>query len=537
MRALKTQWVLIFLLALSSYGANPERVLILANSAEAGSLKLARYYAAQRAIPVANIIALPMPSKETISINEYVEQVHNPLLEALLNRKWLMGALSVNPDFYRRDWLVAGMHEIDYLVTMKGVPLRIANSPELLGSVKTQTPANFRVNSSSVDSELALLTVPGQHSLTAFADNPFFKNKAPNDYIRRTYLRVSRLDGPSLATVKALIDRSLEAEINGLQGRAYFDIGGPHAEGDRWFREAAELAKAAYFDTSIESTKQLMDARDRFDAPAIYMGWYSRRAYGHFLNPGWTVPPGAVALHLHSFSGTTVRNNKSDWVGPLLNMGFCATVGNVYEPYLKLTHHPQLLLEVLLEGGTFGEAVHYSINNYGWMGFAIGDPLYRPFKQSLSKQVKATPSAYVVLREMHRIQSQENRTAAIAYLRKEFQKAPSLPLVFALGEFYVKAGQNKQAKEVFRLLEYISIFAKEDRVLVSQIAKLLSEMEAHVLALKLYRNLLGTADLDKRFRILILEMGVSTAEAAKSYPQAERWRQELLLLKTPPAKP
>jgi uncharacterized protein (TIGR03790 family) len=536
MRALKTQRVLIFLLALSSYGANPERVIILANSADAESLELANYYAAQRVIPEANIIALPMSTKETISIHEYVEEVHNPLLNALLNRKWLTGSLSANPDFYGRDWLVAGIHEIDYLVTMKGVPLRIANSPELLGAVNTQTPEKFRVNCSSLDSELALLTVSGQRSLTAYTINPHFKNRRPNDHIWRTYLRVSRLDGPSKASVKALIDRSLEAESNGLQGRAYFDIGGPHAEGDRWFREASELSKAAFFDTSIESTKQLMDARNRFDAPAIYMGWYSRRAYGHFLNPSWTVPPGSVALHLHSFSGTTVRNAQSDWVGPLLNMGFCATVGNVYEPYLKLTHHPQLLLEVLLDGGTFGEAVHYSINNYGWMGFAIGDPLYRPFKQSLSKQVKAGPSAYVVLREMHRILSEENRNAAIAYLRKAFQEAPSLPLVYALGDIYVKAGQKQQAREVLRLLEYINIFAKEDRVLVFQIANLLSDIEAHSLALKLYKNLLGTADLDKAFRIITLEMGISAADAAKSYPQAERWRQELLLLKTPTPK-
>ena len=156
MGALKIQWALIFLLALRCYSNNPERVIILANSAEAESMELARYYAAQRVIPEANIIALPMPTKETISINEYVEQVHNPLLKTLLKSKWLAGALSDKADFYGRNWLVAGIHEIDYLVTMKGVPLRIANAPELLEPVSTQLPANFRVNGSSVDSALQL---------------------------------------------------------------------------------------------------------------------------------------------------------------------------------------------------------------------------------------------------------------------------------------------------------------------------------------------------------------------------------------------
>ena len=41
-----------------------ERVVILANSRQPESVRLAEFYAAKRAIPAANIVALPLPETE-----------------------------------------------------------------------------------------------------------------------------------------------------------------------------------------------------------------------------------------------------------------------------------------------------------------------------------------------------------------------------------------------------------------------------------------------------------------------------------------
>jgi uncharacterized protein (TIGR03790 family) len=139
--------------------------------------------------------------------------------------------------------------------------------------------------------------MPGRRSMTAYSPNPFFENKTPSVHLFQTCLRVSRLDGPDIRSVESLIERSLEAEAKGLQGRAYFDLGGPHASGDEWFRLALERVREAYFDNTVESSKRLLDERDRFDAPAIYMGWYTHHAYGNFKIPNWNVPAGAIALH------------------------------------------------------------------------------------------------------------------------------------------------------------------------------------------------------------------------------------------------
>ncbi len=527
----------LFLLVpfLASGAGEAERLIILANSSSKDSMALARYYAEMRSIPEGNIIALPLPEKETISIREYVDTLHNPLLEALLDRRLIIGAKSGIADAHGRKWLVAGLHDISYLVPVYGVPLRISNDAEAIAPNNGQIPENFRYNRASVDSELALLAMPGRRSMTAYNPNPFFDNKEPSSLILQTALRVSRIDGPDVRTVRSLIERTLEGERMGLQGRAYFDLGGPHASGDEWFREASEMVVAAYFDTTIESTKRLLDERDRFDAPAIYMGWYYKDAYGNFKIANWSVPPGALALHLHSFSATSLRTTNRYWLGALLKMGFCATLGNVYEPYLQMTHHPHRLLEFLLEGGTWGEAAAYSIPGFSWMGVAIGDPLYRPFQKKLGAQLGAADVPYAVLREVNRIDLNGSATTATTYLRGEFQRAPSLPLAFALASRYADSGEVDKAMEVLRVMQYITVYAKEDKVLVQKLADLMARLDHKEQALVIYERLLGEEGIAKPYRIKLLTKGSELATKVGRARLANDWSNECLMLKTPPA--
>ncbi len=68
-------------------------------------------------------------------------------------------------------------------------------------------------------------------------------------------------------------------------------------------------------------------------------------------------------------------------MGPILSKGAAATVGNVYEPYLQMTHHFDILHARLIEGYTFIEAATMAIPVLSWQNVAIGDPLYQPFKR------------------------------------------------------------------------------------------------------------------------------------------------------------
>ena len=81
----------------------------------------------------------------------------------------------------------------------------------------------------------------------------------------------------------------------------------------------------------------------------------------------------------HSFSAGNLRDPKKEWTGSILAHGAAATLGNVYEPYLQLTHHFDIFHASLLKGHTLVEAAYMAIPYLSWQNVVLGDPLYRPF--------------------------------------------------------------------------------------------------------------------------------------------------------------
>lgn len=533
---------IFLLLTVRMLAADPSSVVIVVNGNDPDSVEIGRHYASSRGIPESNIIRLKTSSAETITLSEYVETINNPLLNELLDREWIKGVKSSDKDRYGRERLSVAVHRIGHLVTIRGVPLRFSNAPELVEATsgQAQIPKQFQFNRGSVDSELMLLPGPPGVSMTAFIPNPYFEGKAVADSDANRVLRVSRLDGPTKADVIRLIDRTIEAEKTGLIGRAYIDAGGPHAKGDEWINAAGDLAKAAYFDTEIESTRRPRGYPDRLDAPAIYIGWYKQHAYGPWREARWSVPPGAIAYHLHSFSATTVRSTSKYWLGPFVAQGYCATFGYVYEPYLEFTVRPHLFLEYLLEGKTFGDAILLSNPMLSWQTVAVGDPLYRPFHKDLKAQLEESMespfSAYVGLRELNRIEAESTGEEALAHARKLYVTNPSLAIAYRLAQMYEERGQKKEAMEVLKVIRYISSFSRDEAVLVQGIADLLYELGANELAFEVYEKLLADRDQPKALRIALLDGGSPVAAAVGKAALSSRWALESQTLKRP-AKP
>ena len=332
-----------------------------------------------------------------------------------------------------------------------------------------------------------------------------------------------------------LIDRTIEAEEVGLMGRAYVDTGGPHAKGDEWIRNAGEYIEAAYFDTDFETTKRRLDYSDRLDAPAVYVGWYYHRAYAQWRSPKWPVPAGAIGYHLHSFSGTSVRDPKK-WLGAFVTQGYCATMGNVYEPYLEFTHHPHVFLKHLLAGGNFGDAIMMSTPALSWQSVAIGDPLYRPFKVSLQDQLKNSQdnrfAAYASIRESNRLLEEEGVDAAITFTRSKFTTYPSLALAYKLAQLYASVGKDKEALEALKVIRYISVFPEDEIVLVQKIANFLDKRGESELAFSLYKKLLEERNLDTKLKISLYEGGAPIAGKMGEAVIASRWKLEARNLKT-----
>ena len=514
-----------------------EEMVIVVNRNDPDSLSIGQHYARQRGIPESRIVHLSAPIKETISIAEYVNTVANPLLNALLENEWVKGVKAGSKDVYGRERLSVSIHSIPFVVLIKGVPLRITNDPLLIEESSANLPMQFRVNNGSVDGEIALLLAPPRTSMTALVPNPYFEKSSISSTDANRLLRVTRLDGPTKANVMNLIDRTLIAEEIGLMGRAYIDTGGPHAKGDEWIRAAGDIAEAAFFDIDYETSKRAMNHRDRLDAPAIYMGWYRPHAQAQWRSPRWPVPPGAIGFHLHSFSGTSVRSTKT-WLGAFIAQGYCATVGNVYEPYLEHTHRPQVLLAHLMSGGSFGEAVALSTPSLSWQSVAIGDPLYRPFKVSLAEQLKSsegsTFTAYASIREINRMLVEEGSEPAIAYARSEFISQPSLALAYRLAQLYASEAKDREAVEVLKIIRFITSFSPDDFVLVQKIANFLYKRGEGEMAFNIYKKLLKERDLDKQLKIALFQGGARIADAQNEPVIASRWNIEASKLKSPP---
>ncbi len=510
--------------------------IIVVNRSAPDSLQIGQYYAKQRGIPESNLVYLDAPIQETISISQYVESVSNPLLNALLDNHWVKGVKDTTRDTYGRERLSASIHSIRFVVLIAGVPLRIANDPSQILKASNNLPNKFRVNNGSVDTEVALLLAPPNTSMTAFLPNPYFGKKAISEQLANRVLKVCRIDGPTKADVIRLIDHTLEAEKIGLMGRVYIDTGGPHKKGDAWIRSAGTIAEKAYFDTDYESSKRLMDYRDRFDAPAIYMGWYRNRAYAQWGASRWPVPPGAIGFHLHSFSATSVRDSKT-WLGAFISQGYCASVGNVYEPYLEYTHRPHILLEHLIEGANFGDAVMSSMPSLSWQSVAIGDPLYRPFKVGLREQLKQSSDTvfgnYASIREINRILAEEGSEEAIIFGRTRFVSQPSLALAYRLAVLYSNSGQYSESIEVLKVVRFMSKFSIDEIVLVQKIANLLNKHGENELALNLYSKLLEERGLDKQLLISLYEGGTIVASSCGKSVLSSRWSIEARKLKSP----
>jgi hypothetical protein len=200
-------------------------------------------------------------------------------------------------------------------------------------------------------------------------------------------LLVARLDGPSAAIARGLVDKALEAESNGLWGRAYFDIRNISdpalKQGDDWIRGAAVICRHLGFETLVDTNGGTFPVDFPMSQIAIYMGWYAEHACGPFAEPKVEFMTGAFAYHLHSFSASTIRSTTQRWVGPLLAKGATATMGCVDEPYLAGT--PDLSVfaaRFFYQGFSFGEAACASQPVLSWQTTVVGDPLYRPVTQN-----------------------------------------------------------------------------------------------------------------------------------------------------------
>ena len=360
----------------SSAAISPESVAVLYNSGVPESRKLAELYRDARGIPAENLIALDMPTAADISRGDYEKWLLKPLRWEFENRRW-----------WKRQKDAGGVtlptvNRIRVLVTMRGVPLRIQPVPKPGTAPVPPNPQNPVAghDEASVDSELAMFGVEGVPVDGVLLNKFYQSDKSITDANLPFLVLTARIDAPSYATCERMIRDVIEVEKTGLWGRAYVDIANKFPLGDQWLEAVVKANQQAGIPTVVDRFNDTLPKNYPMTDAALYYGWYDWNVSGPFLNNRFQFRKGAVAMHLHSFSAEQLSDSGKNWSGALLERGAAVTIGNVYEPYLHLTHDFSILHQRLLAGYSFGEACWMAMPVISWQGVVLGDPLYRPFR-------------------------------------------------------------------------------------------------------------------------------------------------------------
>lgn len=426
----------------------PSKVYVVANSDDPDSLAIADFYASARGIPKGNIVGLPMPKAGKISKAEYFEKIENPLVAELAKRGALKAVKLGGREPSGREIYSYVSHDIGFLVLCRGVPWGVNPSPN---SPAPNPPKSFS-DAASVDSEISGRFVSSK-SFAGFVKNPLFNNYswAMTPSITGT-IPVARLDGVSRADVEASVRNALEAEKKGVRGRVYIDESKREKTGDKWLSAAGKILSAAGFDVSENTEPRLFGFADRMDAPAFYFGWYAFNPAGYFADKNFKFPAGASALHIFSFSAANMRDRNS-WTPAFTAEGASATFGNVYEPYLGGTHYPHVYVLALARGMSAGEAATAAMPFLSWQGVFVGDPMFKPFKTDLKKQMENIDageidelSQYSVIRMVNSISKKGGARAAFNYASKYVGKMPDAALLWKLAQL-AAADKNTSASE------------------------------------------------------------------------------------------
>ncbi|PYK32757.1 MAG: hypothetical protein DME54_15010, partial [Verrucomicrobia bacterium] len=220
---------------------------------------------------------------------------------------------------------------VHFVAIIKGVPLKIHSVDSYSGDQRGNGPIRSR-NEASVDSELAVLAAYSRQ-ISGVALNPYFRSfRAISGLENQTLLLVCRLDAPSAEIVRKMITDAIATEKDGLWGRAYVDganktVAG-WAAGDEWLAEIVGQLHKVGIPVVYENTPALFPEAYPMTDCALYYGWYAGSVTGPFARPDFRFLPGAIAVHIYSFSASTLRDSNTNWVASLVSKGAAASLGN-----------------------------------------------------------------------------------------------------------------------------------------------------------------------------------------------------------------
>jgi uncharacterized protein (TIGR03790 family) len=451
MKRCRSLLVLIIMLGIDAHATEQPlaaSTIVVYNKAALESPELARFYAQKRGIASDHIVGLTCSTDEEITREEYDANIAGPLRDIFKTRNWWTVRETAE------QHTVVETTSIRFVAVIKGVPLKIKPTSEAYPGDQVAPGPVSGHNEASVDSELAILGLFSRQ-ISGPLHNPYFQSfKSIGELDNQVLLLVCRLDAPNAETVRRMIVDSVATEKKGLWGRAYVDgmheTAAGYAIGEKWLAEIpVQLRKVGVPVVYDDSPAVFPDGYPMTDC-ALYYGWRTEKAAGPFLQPEFRFSPGAVAVHIHSFSAMTLRDPNAFWVAPLVSHGAAASLGNVYEPYLQFTAHLNIFNDRLLHGFTFAESAYSSIDVLSWMSVMVGDPLYRPYLNWLQLDSDSVRASNWKFYHDFAVRNFANASGQYrSLLRQAALRARNCPMIEDLGLMEVGGGNFAAATNYF----------------------------------------------------------------------------------------
>jgi uncharacterized protein (TIGR03790 family) len=297
--------------------------------------------------------------------------------------------------------------EINYVVTTKGIPIRVSGAKTGEGS--------SGVTNASLDSTIAAIgydRLPGAVKVRFRDPKGYAVGTAwLNRYWRQTarfshaafggYL-VTRLDGYTLQDALALTHRALAAEAQLSNGSIVLDIEPDFGLGDA-LAEPAPIpsplitAEDPYDTWNADMRHAAIDLRARHIAvdEAIthtfvghrtnllgYFSWGSND--DHFKQAAYRTlrfAPGAVGDTAVSTSARSFfpQTSGQSMIADLIRQGITGVKGYTDEPLLQGISSPTIVLGRFTGGYTLAESFYAGSHFVGWTDLVVGDPLAQPY--------------------------------------------------------------------------------------------------------------------------------------------------------------
>ncbi|UCF08805.1 MAG: TIGR03790 family protein, partial [Thermoplasmata archaeon] len=211
-------------------------VLVIRNLNSPLSMQIADYFISKRNIPAINVCNITAPTGETINRDTFNNTIKIPVEQHIIDNQ--LG------------------NKINYMVTTKGVPLRISSNTHTW-------------DRACVDSDLALILGLNQAYIGQpyWCNNPYFNIDPFEEFsaVKYQFFIVTRLTGYDFGDIKALVDKP-EIAI-GRHGTFSFDVdpgkddGGGYQEGNDWMRNAHAILTANGFDSYLDETNTFLTNR------------------------------------------------------------------------------------------------------------------------------------------------------------------------------------------------------------------------------------------------------------------------------------